>query len=135
MRLTEAQYKGIEDCFPKHRKPAGISNLDALNAALYVLENGIKWRAMPKEYGHWHTIYTRISRWAKSGVLQRSFLRLQESGVIRIDVSIVALDSTSIKVHPDGMGALKKGGSRLSESRGAAGTPKFIWSPHLTETR
>ena len=38
MKLTEQQYKAIEDCFPEHRKPAKISNSDAINAALYVLE-------------------------------------------------------------------------------------------------
>jgi transposase len=85
MKITESQYKEIESCFPKHRKPAVISNLDVLNAALYVLENGSKWRSMPKEYGNWHTIYTRISRWAKSGVLQKVFVRLQQAGIIRID--------------------------------------------------
>jgi transposase len=133
MKLTEQQYRAIEDCFPRHRKPAKISNLDVMNAALYVLENGSKWRSTPKEYGNWHTIYTRISRWAKNGVLQRVFLRLQQVGIIQIDVSIVSLDSTSIKVHPDGMGALKKEGSSPSEGHGVAGTPKFIWSPHLIE--
>jgi len=83
MKLTEQQYKAIEDCFPKHRKPAKISNSDAINAALYVLENGSKWRSMLKEYGNWHTIYTRIRRWAKNRVLRRVFLRLQQIGVIQ----------------------------------------------------
>lgn len=134
MKISESQYKIIEDCFPKHRKPAEISNLDVINATLYVLDNGNKWRGLPKEYGNWHTIYTRISRWAKSGVLQRVFLRLQQAGIIQIDVRVVSLDSTSIKVHPDGMGALKKEDHNPSDGRGVAGTQKFIWSPHLTET-
>jgi transposase len=135
MKLTEEQYGLIASCFPKHRKPADISNVDVLNAGLYVLENGCKWRGLPHEYGNWHTVYTRISRWAKSGVLQHAFLMLQEKGIIEIHTSIVSLDSTSVKVHPDGMGALKKEGDSPSANHGVVGTRKFIWSPHLIGTQ
>jgi transposase len=64
----------------KEWKPAKISNMDVLNAALYVVENGCKRRSLPKEYGDWHVIYVRINRWAKKGVLGRVFLRLQHWG-------------------------------------------------------
>ena len=132
MKINERQYELISRCFPRHRKPAEISNLEVLNACIYVLENGCKWRGLPKEYGNWHTIYTRLARWAKSGVLQKAFLMLQENCAIEIKVTIVSLDSTSIKVHPDGMGALKKVDANLSGSRAAVGTQNFIWAPHLT---
>jgi transposase len=111
-----------------------MSNLEVLNALLYVLENGCKWRALPSEYGKWHTVYTRLSRWSKSGVLQEAFLCLQKTGAIRINVRIVSLDSTRVKVHPDGMGALKKEENSPSGNHAGDGTLKFIWSPHLNET-
>ena len=41
--------------------------------------------------------------------------------------------STCIKVHPDGMGALKKTECSPSERHRADGTPNFIWSPYLIE--
>ena len=132
MTLTQLQYDQIAECFPLHRKAAEITNLDALNAILYVLENGCKWRALPKEFGNWHTVYTRMNRWAKNGVLQKAFLLLQEKGIIKINVNIIFLDSTSVKVHPDGMGALKKTENNLLASLKADGIQKFIWSPHLT---
>ena len=135
MKITETHYSLIAECFPKHRKPAEISNLEVLNACIYVLENGCKWRGLPKEYGNWHTIYTRLARWAKSGVLQRVFLRLQEKGIMKINVSIISLDSTSIKVHPDGTGALKNTESKQLGNPAEDGTQKFIWSPHLIETQ
>ncbi len=135
MEINETQYNRISSCFPKHRKPAGISNLQVLNACIYVLNNGCKWRALPKEYGNWHTIYTRLARWAKNGVLQNVFWLLQEKGIVEVDVSIVSLDSTSIKVHPDGMGALKKLVRNPSENHGEAGTQKFIWLPHPIGTQ
>ena len=67
MELKKEQYERIRDCFPKQRKPAKISNLEVLNAVLYVVENGCKWRGLPKEYGDWHVIYVRVNRWAKKG--------------------------------------------------------------------
>ena len=78
-------------------------------------------------------IYVRINRWAKKGVLQAVFLRLQQLGIIQIQVNVVSLDSTCIKVHPDGMGALKKTALSPLGEHGADGIPNFIWSPHLIE--
>ncbi len=50
-----------------------------------------------------------MNRWSKNGVLGGVFAALQTEGIIRINAEIVCLDSTSVKVHPDGTGALKKG--------------------------
>lgn len=75
---------------------------------LYVAEHGCKWRGLPKKYGNLHTIYTRANCWAKQGVLDRVFAALQENDIINIQVDHVSLDSTAVKVHSDGTGALKK---------------------------
>ncbi len=69
MEITEAQYRRIEGCLPRQRGNVSISNLQVLNAILYVAEHGCKWRGVPKRFGNWHTIYTRMNRWAKAGVL------------------------------------------------------------------
>src|SRR5271163_2950299 len=82
--------------------------LGVLNAILYVAEQGCKWRGLPGRFGNWHTIYVRMNRWAKSGVLDRVFEKLQLEQIVRIKIEAFALDSTSVKVHPDGTGALKK---------------------------
>jgi transposase len=83
-------------------------HLSILNAILYIAENGAKWRRLPERYGHWHTVYTRMRDWAKKGVLERVFQALQQQQIIAIRIESASLDSTSIKVHPDGAGALKK---------------------------
>jgi transposase len=83
-------------------------------------------REMPKRFGNWHTVYTRMRRWAKAGVLDKMFEELQREQVVRIRIEAVSLDSTSIKVHPDGTGALRKKDRKPSESPEAAGTPRFI---------
>jgi transposase len=84
------------------------AQLDQGNAILYVAEHGCKWRGLRKRFGNWHTIYTRMNRWSKSGVLDRVFEQLQRAQVLRIKIEAVSLDNTSVKVHPDGTGALKK---------------------------
>ena len=131
MELTEEQYRRIEAEFPKQRGNVSMSNLTLLNAVLYVAEHGCKWRGLPKNFGNWHTIYVRLNRWAKSGVLDRVFERLQRERLLRVRVEAVKLDSTIVKVHPDGTGALKKRDPRQSAVRAADGAPKFIWLPRM----
>ena len=131
MEITEAQYAQIEGCLPLQRGNVSLSNLRVLNAILYVAEHGCKWRGLPKRFGNWHTIYTRMNRWSKSGVLDRVFERLQQSQIVRIKIEAVSLDSTIVKVHPDGTGALKKTARRPSASPEAVGTPRFIWLPRM----
>src|SRR6476469_8588450 len=131
MDITEAQYRRIVDCLPTQRGNVSLTNLQVLNAILYVAEHGCKWRGLPKRFGNWHTIYTRMNRWSKSGVLDRVFAQLQKEQIVRIKIEAVALDSTIVKVHPDGTGALKKTARKLLESPAADGTPRFIWLPRM----
>ena len=99
MKLTQEQYEKISKYLPKQRGNVRISNLQFLNAILYIAENGCKWRVLPKEYGNWHTT------------------ELQAEGNINVDV--VCLDSTTVKVHPDACGALKKEENNQSAGREA----------------
>jgi transposase len=131
MEITLEQYRRIEGYFPRQRGNVKNENLQVLNAILYVAENGCKWRGLPKRFGNWHTIYTRMNRWAKNGVLDRIFEALQRENIIQIRVEAVSLDSTIVKVHPDGTGALKKTAHKLSENQGEDGPPKFIWLPRV----
>ena len=133
MEITAEQYKRIKDSLPIQRGNVKLQNLQVLNAILYVAEQGCKWRGLPSRFGNWHSIYTRMNRWAKSGVLDRVFEKLQTEQIVRIKIEAFSLDSTSIKVHPDGTGALKKTDHRPSANPGADGTPRFIWLPQMLE--
>lgn len=133
MEISQAQFAQIEHCLPLQRGNVGLSNLSVLNAILYVAEHGCKWRGLPKRFGNWHTIYTRMNRWSKSGVLGRVFEELQKAQVMRIKIEAVSLDSTIVKVHPDGTGALEKAARSPSASPEAGGPPRFIWLPRMLE--
>lgn len=133
MEITTEQFKRIEPYLPVQRGNVALHNLDVVNAILYVAENGCKWRALPKRFGNWHTIYTRMNRWAKAGVMDRLFTGLQQHQLVRIKIEAVSLDSTLVKVHPDGTGALKKTVRNPSVDPGVDGPPKFIWLPRMLE--
>jgi transposase len=133
MEISAAQFNRIEPFLPVQRGNVSLSNLQVVNAILYVAENGCKWRALPRRFGNWHTIYTRMNRWAKAGVLDRLFEELQHQQLIRVKIEAVSLDSTIVKVHPDGTGALKKTAHRPLADRVADGPPKFIWLPRMLE--
>ena len=133
MEITEAQFRRIEPILPRQRGNVSMSNLRVLNAILYVAEQGCKWRGLPKHFGNWHTIYTRMNRWSKSGVLDAVFEKLQREQLVRVKLEAVMLDSTIVKVHPDGTGALKKTDRSRSASPAADGPPRFIWLPRMLE--
>jgi transposase len=131
MNISEMQFERITRYFPVQRGNVKTKNRDFINALLYITENGCKWRALPKEFGNWATIYKKFSRWAKSGVMQRIFAALQAEEIIAIKVEVLAIDSTSCKVHPDGHGVLKNLENRQSASQGADGIPSFMWYPQM----
>ena len=131
MEITEEQYARIKGSLPVQRGNVSLTNLQFLNAVLYVAEHGCKWLGLPKRFGNWHTIYTRMNRWSKSGAMDRVFEKLQLEQIVSIRIEAFSLDSTSVKVHPDGTGALKKTDHSRSANRAADGPPRFIWLPRM----
>ena len=123
----------IEHLPPVQRGNVRMDDLTLLNAILYVAVNGCTWRGVPPSYGRWHTVYTRMSRWAKADVLDRVFEELHLLHLLRARIEVA-----SIKVHPDGTGALEEGARKPSAETVADSTPRFICSrvtcaPHAHE--
>jgi transposase len=65
MEIAEGQYARIHDSYPVKCDNVSLPNLQLLNALLYVAEHGCKWRGLPKQFGNWHTVYTRMNSWSK----------------------------------------------------------------------
>jgi transposase len=55
MEITAEQFALVEHCLPKQRGNVSMTNLQVVNAMLYVAEHGCKWRGLPKRFGNWHT--------------------------------------------------------------------------------
>ena len=98
MEIPEAQFLRIDSELPRQRGNVRVTNLQLLNALLYVAEEGCKWRELPRRFGPWHTIYTRMNRWSKNGVLDSISERLQREQIVRIKFETIKMDSTIVKV-------------------------------------
>lgn len=71
MEITPEQFARIEHCLPTQRGNVSMTNLQVVNAMLYVAEHGCKWRGLPKRFGNWHTIYTRMRRYLSGARSER----------------------------------------------------------------
>ena len=131
MELTRQQYEKIKDSLPLQRGNVRLSNLEVLNAILYVAEQGCKWRGLLGRFVNWHTIYVRMNRWAKNGVLDRMFEKLQLNRAHQDRGVRARLDFG--KGAPGWHWRVKKTDRRRSASPGADGTPRFIWLPRMLE--
>ena len=91
-------------------KLANISNYKFICTTSYVIENGCKWRTLPKEYGKWHTIYVKFNRWSKNDTIAKAIdfslwslilVATKRQKLFNEGNSILLIDSTIIKVSTD----------------------------------
>jgi transposase len=52
MEISLEQYEKIKDSLPLQRGNVRLTNLQVLNAILFVAEQGCKWRGLPKRFGN-----------------------------------------------------------------------------------
>lgn len=78
--LTDGQWQKIRGLLPK-KKNRGRKPLDrrtVINAILYVDRTGCQWRALPKDFPKWKSVYTVFWRWREQGVWKRVHDALRE---------------------------------------------------------
>lgn len=73
MPLSEARMCRIEPYFPVSRGRARVDNWRVLSSIVYVIRNGLMWRAAPPAYGPHKTLYNRFVRWSLLGLFNRIF--------------------------------------------------------------
>jgi len=132
--LADAAWEKIAPLLPDNTGKRGGQFKDhrtVINGILWVIRTGAPWRDMPERYGPYQTCYDRFLRWHKNGIWQKILQSLQQQGdkATRLpgqEIELIAwegtaIDSTSVKVHPDAAGArhapAKKGGPVLARRR------------------
>jgi transposase len=110
-----------------------LDHRHVLNAIVSVAEQGGTWRGRPTRFGNWHTIDTRMNRWSKTGVLARVLAPWQQTQILRVKIEAVAVDRPSVKVQPEGTGALHKTARPPWVSPAADGPPRVIGLPRMLE--
>jgi putative transposase len=116
--LTDAQWARISPLLPGRegtKGGRGQDNRRFVEAMLWLLRNGCRWRALPKEWGNWHTTYTRFQRWTASGVWARVLAAVQADDALHT----LLVDSTTVRAHQHASGARKKTGRKPSAAAAA----------------
>lgn len=105
---TDAQWRLIDPLLPD---PAWLGGQGGrreahcrraiVDAIFYLVDNGIKWRALPVDFPPWSTVYNYFACWEKAGLTQnlldslRDRVRLREGRTAEPTAAI--MDSQSIK--------------------------------------
>jgi len=102
--LTDAEWQIAAPLVARKSKvgaPTALDIREVLNAIFYLVDNGIKWRAMPHDFPDWHAVYYYFKKWRDDGTLAE--LNLQLAQLVRVqeshdpEPSMVILDSQSVK--------------------------------------
>jgi len=90
---------------------------------MYVVDNGIKWRAMPHDLPAWQTVYGYFQRWSQSGVWEQVNQALRQNVRIQAgqeaEPSLGLIDSQSVKMAQKG--ALNRESMATKRSKSANG--------------
>ena len=65
--VTDSQWAVIAPLF-KGMREYKYSKRELLNAVLYLVDNGCKWRALPHEFPAWQTVYSFFRRAKETGL-------------------------------------------------------------------
>jgi len=72
-----------------------------VDAIFYLVDNGIKWRALPVDFPSWSTVYNYFAAWETAGVTQRVLDELRDRVRLRegrtAEPSAAIIDSQSVK--------------------------------------
>ena len=107
--LTDRQWARLEPHLPPPKpggRPRTADVREVVNAILYVLRNGIVWRALPHDFPPWQTVYYYFNTWRRAGVWEQAHDLLREqvrqAAGRRTTPSAAILDSQSVKTAEKG---------------------------------
>lgn len=104
MKITKKEFEKVKKLMPVERKPAKISNQQFLNALLYMVENGCKWRALPKKSGIGTRFICGLADWQKTGAYSEFLKNYKNKTLSKLKVKFcawTALASRSIQMPPE----------------------------------
>lgn len=123
--LSDAEWRSLSTALAEVRSGTGRPFVDermTIEAVVWRLRNGARWRAVPIEFGPWYRAAQLHYRWSKMGIWSRLFAHLRDRG--RPELAEVFLDGTIVRAHQKAAGS--KGGAvpKRSAARAAASVPR-----------
>lgn len=105
--LPTRQWRRLQKLLPSEKGHRGRSyaqrHRKTIEGILWIARTGAPWRDLPAHFGPWNSVYKRFNRWTRRGVFQIVFNNLLRD----LDLDIIMVDGTFIKVHPHATGAPK----------------------------
>lgn len=109
--LSDSQWAVLEPLLPHLGGKRRVDDRRVLSGILHRFREGLRWRAVPAEYGPRTTLFNRFNRWSARGLWQELFAALATCDEPPL---IGMIDSTAAKAHRSAAGA--KGGSKIRPS-------------------
>ncbi|MBR6012598.1 MAG: transposase [Selenomonadaceae bacterium] len=98
--LTDEQWAEIEPLFVGMRNRKWEKR-ELINAVLYLVDSGCKWRELPHDFPNWKTVYSFFSRANKKGlwdkILEHMVKVTRERAGRNASPSYALIDSQSVK--------------------------------------
>ena len=110
--MTEEDWSIVVDVFRAAKSRRGEPGRDDrrfLEALHYFTVHSITWRALPREFGNWNSVWKRFWRLSRRGVFEAFFQLLAETSETAHIVQM--FDSTVVRAHVSAAGA--KGGNKI----------------------
>jgi transposase len=123
--LSDTQWAVIEPLLPRLGGKPRVDDRRVISGILHRYREGLRWRAIPAEYGPRTTLFNRFNRWSQRGLWRELLAAL--AGCAE-PPEIVMVDSTSVRAHRSAAGA--KGGSKTKRSDG----PEAVARPRSTHS-
>jgi transposase len=127
--LSDGQWELVRPLVERPRRadgrgrPLEVDLRAVVNAVLYVLREGCRWRALPHDFPAWQTVYWYFRTWSDDGTLVRVHdtlrRRLRQQAGRDPEPSAVVIDSQSVKTSAKG-GTLATTRARKSRARSAS---------------
>jgi transposase len=106
--MTDAEWAEVRPLLPTPRwmrgrggRPEGYCHRTVLDAIRYLVDNGVKWRAMPADFPPWDRVYAFFRRWRDHALVKEFHDRLRAQVRERLgrdaEPTAGVIDSQSVK--------------------------------------
>lgn len=106
-QLTDDEWGFVEPYLPVGEYGPYPERLrQQFEGVIWKFRSGAQWREMPERFGAWSTVHNRFRQWRDAGVFEALLegVIAEAAGRGRVDMSLVSVDSTTVRAHHDAAG-------------------------------